>query len=64
MFLEMSDFKAVIVGSLCSILGTAFTGTLIDALTAFIFGGIGALGGWSVNQLIKYIQNKRGKKKV
>jgi hypothetical protein len=64
MFHNMTDIKAAIIGGISSILGFNIIGVAQDALLAFIFGGIGALGGWLVNKLLKRIEDKRGKKKI
>jgi hypothetical protein len=59
----MNDLKATILGGVASIVGTSLVGFVGDALLAFVFGGIGALGGWLVNKLIKRIESKRNEKK-
>jgi ABC-type Co2+ transport system permease subunit len=48
-----TDTKASIAGAVCSILGANFFHFAADALSAFSFGVIGALGGWIFNKLIK-----------
>lgn len=49
---HFSDTKAAIAGGLCSIFGNYFIGFIGDVLSAFILGGVGALGGWLVNKLL------------
>ncbi len=61
--LTMDDFRAAITGYVCSIIGINLLGLVQDIFMAFLLGGIGALGGWAFNKLIKYIEKpKNGKK--
>ncbi len=55
----MQDSKAAVVGGVVSILGINIIGFVGDAIISLVLGGIGALGGYLVNKLIKYIEKKR-----
>lgn len=57
----MNDSKSAIVGGVFSFLGMNYLGFAQDTIMALFLGGIGAVGGWLVGKLIKYIE-KRVKK--
>lgn len=59
----MNDIKAAFTGGIFSILGINILGLAEDIFTAFILGGVGAIGGWLVNRIIKYFEKRHGTKK-
>ena len=59
----MTDIKATMLCGLSSILGVNLLGFAGDAFIALLLGGVGALGGWLANRLIKYLEKRHDSKK-
>lgn len=59
--MSFTDTKAAIVGAIFSILGVNLIGIASDALVALVLGGLGAVGGWLTNKVLKWIDRRNTK---
>lgn len=55
----MNDLKATVAGFIASLIGMNLMGFVQDTLSALFFGGIGALGAWLVNKIIKRYEARK-----
>lgn len=56
--MSFTDTKAAIAGAIFSILGINLIGVASDALLALVLGCIGAVGGWLMNKLLRWIDRR------